>query len=153
MVPSMNLLIETVIFEVFMCFLGISISIEVQKLPKQQMYWDLQDHGLFKSFIYSKLISIYRFEDILLHHKFSGTENEDDQIIDFLYTVSTNIYVTFEDVGVTTACCFRLTAPWQGTRLTAFGDSWFGFVFCVKELINKNELKANMLVTTAFKNY
>ena len=58
------------------------------------MYWDLQDHGLFKSFIYSKLISIYRFEDILLHHKSSGTENEDDQIIDFLYTVNTNIYVT-----------------------------------------------------------
>ena len=58
-----------------------------------------------------------------------------------------------DDFGATTACCLRLTDPWKGTGRLVIGDSWFGSVNSVAELMNKNGLFAIMLVKTAHKNY
>ena len=61
---------------------------EVQRLPERRMYWDLSNQGIFKSLDYAKLMSRYRFEEILLNLKFSAADDKDDQIIDFLDAVN-----------------------------------------------------------------
>ena len=87
--PAMNANLRNfVTFEEFLCFLGIWYSMEVQRLPERRMYWDLSNQGIFKSLDYAKLMSRYRFEEILLNLKFSAADDKDDQIIDFLDAVN-----------------------------------------------------------------
>ena len=45
-----------------------------------------------------------------------------------------------DEVGATTACCFRITETWKGTGRVVIGHSLFGSVNSVAELMNKNGL-------------
>ena len=37
------------------------------------------------------------------------------------------------------ACCFRLPESWKGTGKAVIGDSWFGSVNSLAELMNKKQ--------------
>ena len=42
-------------------------------------------------------------------------------------------------VAATTACCLRLPESWKGTGKAVIGDSWFGSVNSLAELMNKKQ--------------
>ena len=56
------------------------------------------------------------------------------------------------EYGATCATTLRLTAPWKNSGRIVYGDSWFGSVKTVIELMNQNGLYGNMIVKTAHKN-
>ena len=86
--------------------LGLLIALEVYKIHgPRRFYWPSQVNNLFPSMDFGNVITYRRFETILEYLQLSNSDDEDQQILDFLAVINGTFqnatipgtYLTFDD--------------------------------------------------------
>ena len=76
-------------FDEVLHVLGLLIAMEVYEIHgPQRLYWSPKVNNLFPSMDFGKVMACRRFETILKYLQLSNSDNEDQQILDFLAAIN-----------------------------------------------------------------
>ena len=78
-------------YEELIRVLGIFYMMEVIGLPERRMYWKTEDEGYFPGLGFGRSVPIHRFEEFLNVWQFSGSEDMDQQVLDFIDAVNSHL--------------------------------------------------------------